>query len=72
MSNASDSPSNAFHDRSAEEQEAILLNLLCRTCHKLASGPIDPKEVIIDGEQWVVAKCAKCGNLSSIRVADVP
>jgi len=61
-----------FYKRSPDIQEAILMNILCDWCGRLAQCPINPIEFEKDGITWVEATCIRCGKQAKIDVRDVP
>jgi len=71
LSNVGDK-TNPFFMRCPDIQEAILLNLFCDWCGRIAQGPINPFEYEQDGVTWVEATCTRCSKQVKIDVRDVP
>jgi hypothetical protein len=62
-----------FSERHPDSQEAILFNIFCDVCGKVAAGPLPSiDEYEEDRHIFVEATCAKCNQRVRIDLADVP
>jgi hypothetical protein len=63
--------SRIFQERSAESEDAILLNFFCPSCRKDMFGAREIREFEED-EIIFEAECPRCGRRCKLRYRDVP
>ncbi|MAT68106.1 MAG: hypothetical protein CMJ58_01130 [Planctomycetaceae bacterium] len=72
MNAASGGDKESFHLRAPGEQEAILANLFCERCRRLALAPQDFVEIENDGVVVVEATCMRCESRVRLALDDIP
>jgi hypothetical protein len=61
-----------FSQRPSSEQEAILLNIYCEVCRRVAKTPYRPIEIHEQDRITVEATCFRCGNRVRVSLSDIP